>query len=246
MTVPEKWRQEYEIKVYESDALGRANLPSLCDYFQDMAWRHYTNVEKALGALLAPKQIWMMVRLEINIERLPKWQDVLEIETWSRGIERMMAYRDFTMEKKDGTRFAAGTSTWVVMDTNTGRIARLNNLAQKWPSVPGRSSIGKSADKVEDLNNPVFGKPFEVRYSDMDVNRHVNNVEYIKWMFDAPGMEFLESHTIKRAVINFMDEAKAGEEVKAGFEKASETSLKCTVLRLNDGREVSRGLFEFV
>ena len=134
MDAPELWKQKYEIKVYESDALGRSSFPALCDYIQDMAWRHYTNVEKALGNLLPSGQVWLMTRLEVEVINLPKWQDIIEVETWSRGIEKFYAFRDFVITGNDGKEAAKGTTTWVVLDTVNNKIARLTELASKWPS----------------------------------------------------------------------------------------------------------------
>ena len=219
MESPAFWKQKYEVKVYESDALGRLFFPAMCDYFQDMAWSHYNRVEKALGNLLAPGQFWLMTRLEVEILKLPSWQDVIEVETWSRGIEKFYAYRDFIVTGADGRTSAKATTTWVVLDTVSNKIARLTELAQKWPSRSEVTSLNRNAEKVEEPAAPVYGADYNVQYSDMDLNRHVNNVKYIKWMFDAAGIEFLEKHTVEKAVINFIDETRAGDAVKIGVEK---------------------------
>jgi medium-chain acyl-[acyl-carrier-protein] hydrolase len=242
---PAFWKQKYEIKVYESDAIGRLSFPAMCDYFQDMAWRHYNYVEKALGNLLAPGQFWLMTRLEVEILKLPAWQDVIEVETWSRGIEKFYAYRDFIVTGSDGQPVAKGTTTWVVLDTVNKKISRLTELAQKWPSRSDASSLNRNADKLDAPVNPEYGAEYTVQYSDMDVNRHVNNVKYIKWMFDAAGMEFLEKHTVEKAVINFIDETRAGDVVKTGVGKREGLEISCNVLKVGGARDASRAKFYF-
>jgi acyl-ACP thioesterase len=245
MNAPELWKQKYEIKVYESDALGRSSFPALCDYIQDMAWCHYNNVEKALGSLLPPGQVWLMTRLEVEVIDLPKWQDIIEVETWSRGIDKFYAYRDFIITGNDGKEAAKGTTTWVVLDTVNNKIARLTELASRWPSRTGVSSLGRDAEKVDQLKNPKYGPEYNVQYSDMDVNRHVNNVKYVKWMLDSAGMEYLEKHKIKKGIINFIDETRAGDVIKTGIERLNELEIHCSVLKNNANKDASRARFYF-
>ncbi|MGD0565913.1 MAG: acyl-ACP thioesterase domain-containing protein [Candidatus Goldiibacteriota bacterium] len=245
MDAPELWKQKYEIKVYESDALGRSSFPALCDYIQDMAWRHYTNVEKALGNLLPSGQVWLMTRLEVEVINLPKWQDIIEVETWSRGIEKFYAFRDFVITGNDGKEAAKGTTTWVVLDTVNNKIARLTELASKWPSRAFVSSLGRDAEKIEQLTAPAYGPEYNVQYSDMDVNRHVNNVKYVKWMFDAAGMEYLEKHTVKKGIINFIDETRAGDVVKTGIVRANDLEICCSVIKNGSSKDASRAKFYF-
>lgn len=245
MEAPAFWKQKYEIKVYESDALGRSSFPAMCDYFQDMAWLHYNNVEKALGSLLTQGQFWLMTRLEVEIAAMPAWQDVIEIETWSRGIEKYYAYRDFIVTGADGKTAARATTTWVVLDTINKKISRLTELGLKWPSRSDVSSLGRNAEKLEVAGKTGYGPDYTVRYGDMDVNRHVNNVKYIKWMFDAPGMEYIEAHTLKKAVINFIDETRAGDIVRTGMERTGDLEIACSVFKNGADREACRAKFYF-
>jgi len=186
-----------------------------------------------------------MARLEIEFSMLPRWQDTIEVETWSRGIEKLYAFRDFIMTSADGIAVVKGSATWVVLDTASMKIIRLNDISRDFPSEPQISALGKSADKVNNLTTPLYGKPFEIKYSDMDVNRHVNNVQYIKWMYDRLGRETLEARAPQRCIINFIDESMAGEEVKSGMEKVSDTEYNCNVVRLRDEKELCRAKFIF-
>jgi medium-chain acyl-[acyl-carrier-protein] hydrolase len=89
---PKIWKDTYNIKVYEADAKGRANVTALANYFQNSAWNHYNNMEKILGKLLPPGCIWLMIRLEMQINSIPKWSEDVSMETWSRGIEKLSAW----------------------------------------------------------------------------------------------------------------------------------------------------------
>jgi len=245
--VPREWKEKYEVKVYESDNLERGGLVTLFNYFQNTAWSHYSRVDKVLGPFLAKNQIWAMTRVEIHLTRPARWQEVVEVETWSRGIEKLMAFRDFVISDSHGEKIAAGTATWVVLDLESKRIQRLTALTEKWPSKPGVLSIGKSAEKVDSPANPAYGEAFRVQYSDMDLNRHVNSSRYVQWMLDSFGREFLERNEVGRAEINFLDEAMPGDEIYTGREQVSDTPpvFLANVSRKGDSREICRARFAF-
>lgn len=246
-SVPGEWKDTYDVKVYESDNLERGGLITLFNYFQNSAWGHYSRVDKVLGPFLSRSQIWAMTRAEIRLERPARWQEVVELTTWSRGIEKMMAFRDFIISGANGERIAAGTATWVVLDLEEKRIQRLSDIAAKWPSKPDTFSINKNAEKVDPPLNPEYDETFRVRYSDMDLNHHVNSSRYIQWMLDSFGREFLEKNELKKAEINFLDEAMPGDEVFTGREKISGTPLilVANVTRKGGNREVCRARFTF-
>jgi acyl-ACP thioesterase len=238
--IPVIWRDEYRINVYEADALGRVSIPSLCDYCQDAASRHYFAVDAMIGPLLLPSQIWALTRLELEISDLPAWGGTIEVETWSRGIGKASAYREFILRLKNGAEAARGTTSWVVLDRGTMRLARLETMAGRWPSQLGRLALGRDAAKVGELTAPEPGKPFQVRYGDIDVNRHVNSVRYIRWTMDALGGELLESRRVRGIAVNFLDEALPGDEVLTASESISGSEYRCGVIRTKDSKTVCR------
>ncbi len=245
--VPSEWKERYDIKVYESDSLQRGGIVTIFNYFQNTAWIHYSRVDTARGPFLSGNQIWAMTRVEIHLERTPRWQEVVEVETWSRGMDRLMAFRDFVVRDTQERRIASGAATWVILDLETRRIQPLSGIAGRWPSKPGVLAINKNAEKVESAANPAFDEPFRVRYSDMDVNHHVNSARYIQWMLDSLGSEFLQSHETRKAEVNYMDEAMPGDEVYTGKELISGEPpvFLLNVLRKGDGKEICRARIAF-
>jgi len=239
-TAPAAWKEKYTVKVYEADNLGRAGIVPLFDYFQDIAWCHYSRVEAARGRFLTKSQIWAMTRVEVRLERPAVWKEELELETWSRGIEKLTAYRDFIIRDKEGLTIGAGTSTWVVLDLDTKKIQRLGSIAAKWPSQLEKSSINKNADKVLTPEKPRYSGSFKVSYSDMDVNQHVNSGRYIQWMLDDFGREFLEKNAVKIIKVNYADEAMPGDELVAGREDKGNGSWLVHIMRKDSVKEVCR------
>jgi acyl-ACP thioesterase len=70
--------------------------------------------------------------------------------------------------------------------------------------LPPKLAIG---DELE----PVDGRV--ARYSDLDVNRHVNNARYVDWIFDAVPPPDEASVAFSNLAVQFSGEARFGETV---------------------------------
>jgi len=238
------WQDRYDIKVYEADALGRAGMTAIANYVQNSAARHYTFLDRERGPFLPVNFIWAMSRLELQILHVPRWPDEVTLETWSRGVDRISAVREFRLLDKAGDAAVLGTSLWVVIDENR-RLQRLNGLSPEWPSLPDRTFINRTPDKVQELKNPSQGASFKAVYSDLDLNRHVNNVKYLEWMIDSYSQQLLESRDVRRVEVNFLDSAATGDDIVVGTERLSDSVYLNNVIRLRDSRELCRVRLEF-
>lgn len=64
---------------------------------------------------------------------------------------------------------------------------------------------------------------FEIRYDDIDVNKHANNCNYIIWAFEPLGFDFRSSHYLKALDIVFKKEIKYGSKILSQIEFESDT-----------------------
>ena len=70
------------------------------------------------------------------------------------------------------------------------------------------NSKGDTAIRTLKLDEAV-GEPidkFKIKYSDIDINRHVNTLNYITWMVNCFSPDEHTSNIIKRFDVNFMNE----------------------------------------
>jgi acyl-ACP thioesterase len=52
---------------------------------------------------------------------------------------------------------------------------------------------------------------FTVKYSEIDVNGHVNSLNYVQWLSDCFSLDFYQEHYIRRFEINFLKEITYGD-----------------------------------
>ena len=70
-----------------------------------------------------------------------------------------------------------------------------------------------------------------VRYSDLDVNGHMNNCRYMDWVSDTLPGSFHGSHRVSEFTVNYLSEAREGEELRLQFQLADGPCLGVDALR---------------
>ena len=70
-----------------------------------------------------------------------------------------------------------------------------------------------SFEKIHPLERIDYAEEFKVRYDDIDVNQHVNNMNYIVWAFEALPKEFKDKYKIKTLDMLYKKEIQYGNTV---------------------------------
>ncbi len=238
-------KESHAIKVFETDVHIRATFPAIYNYFQEAAYNHAAQVDLRLGKVLPDNNVWMLSRMEVEADAFPEAGARIDIETWSRGVDRLFFIRDFVIRGDDGTTLMRGVTAWVVVDAVTRRVSRPGEAAKRWPGHVDRKALDHTPDK---LPGPATGVPsysLRVRYSHLDRNHHVNNGTYIEWILDGYPMEMHDRSQVKRIEINFLAEALYGDTLNIVTQEVSGGVYLNSVVRESDGRELCRGRVEW-
>ena len=130
---------------------------------------------------------WVLCRTYYDVRRLPVDYEEVTIRTWSRGTDGLYAWRDFEMTDKDGTVIVASTTSWVIIDTDARHVVRLGAIVEGFEHHPVKAtdldSLGRIRFPKGEEGDLVVAHQ-QVRQSMLDHTQHVNNAEYIKWIFD--------------------------------------------------------------
>jgi acyl-ACP thioesterase len=137
------------------------------------------------------------------------------VETWPSGLNRLYATRVFVLRDREERVLARGTSAWLVIDTERRRPVRppasLDDL-----ELPDRPSpIDDEGPDPEAPERVDAERTFRVRYHDLDLNRHVNNVRYLEWALETLPLDVLDEHTCRSVALKFEAETNHGDPVRA-------------------------------
>ena len=242
--VPSTWKEQRLIESFDVDTLGRLRPQTLFAYLLNSAWNHVKGANYGHDELSARNLMWVLIKVQIVIKRLPKWGEQIAIETWGKRRVRLYALRDFAIASGTGEKLVSATSSWMILDRTSGRPQRFDQRTDSFPWQPGKDEIETNLEKVQELNKGKELARFRVLFSDIDVNRHVNSAKYLQWMIDSHSYEYLEATEAGSIELSFLSEALPKDEVTVLSEGTEDQEL-CSVRRTGDGKELCRARFEW-
>ena len=243
-TEPRVWRQNWAVRSYEVDFRQRATLEAICRCFLDAAWNHAEQLGFGYGHLAKQGLLWVLVRLLVRIERYPLWSEQARLSTWPRGLGGAFALRDFELVDPAGTQLAAGASSWLVLDAATRRPQRIDKLPFRVPNLATRPAAGREPKKLPNLRVGQGALTTAARYSDIDVNEHVNSARYLGWLLDSYSPTFHRAHKVRSLEVNYVTETKWGDSVSVVSDQRSATEFSHWIVKA-DQSEVCRAELEW-
>ena len=236
------YTQNYTIRSYEVDAAGNLSVSSIFNLLQDSASGHALDLGVSVPQLLAENYTWVLSRMVLKVSHYPVWQDTVQIQTWPSGMQGAFALRDFEIRDRNKQSMGCATSAWIVMDTEKRRPVRPTMFAELLKPAQEASILDYVLKKLPVQNGDYVEKRFSVRYSDLDINQHVNNVSYIEWLLESIPIFGDKTRRLSELEINFLGEAFQGDQVLARCfsNHQDKTIFSHGIIRESDGRELIR------
>jgi acyl-ACP thioesterase len=231
-------RESFTIRSYEVDAKGKASVPAICNYLQEVAGNHATKLGVAVDQLFKNNMTWVLSRLHVKIERFPFWREKINIETWPSGKKGKFATRDFLIFDQSKNKIVQGTSSWMIIDLKQLKPIAMPEFMNEI-GIPERPrAIYDPFLKLPLPENPDYEARFDVRINDLDINQHVNNVKYIEWALESIPIEEWQSKRLTEMEISFRSETKYGERINV-FTEHNQNSYLHSIVSDNDQRNLA-------
>lgn len=219
MNYPEDFQftREFEVGSFQVHPDGEIRMFSLADLLQEIAWRHADSEDFGRN-LLENKQMWVLSRFEIQVYSFPKWGDKIHVFTGGRGAEKLFAFREFMVWDSRQNVIARAMSSWLLLHTETKRIQKPESVLPPELFDPNKKPRWQP-EKLTARGQRIGGQEIIVQYSDLDLNHHVNNTSYIRWVENALSALGLK---VKEISINYLSECHAGDTIHLSVSKLEE------------------------
>ena len=231
----------YKVRTYETDPFHQVKITTLCDYFQETAGLHATLLGLGMDDLAKENKAWVLSHLYLTLDKYPSSGETVTIETWPIGMQRLFTKRDFLVKNAHGEILCRAASFWLLIDLNTRRPLRFSFPNHDAPD-PRRHALDVSPEKLE--ISPSIDPTYhhKIAYSDLDINKHVNNVKYMEWIVNAMMQDTWETLLIKEFHVQFLSEAFPGQEmeIQTGILNENEQTYSVKVMHTADGKEICR------
>ncbi|MFH0878201.1 MAG: acyl-ACP thioesterase domain-containing protein [Lentisphaerota bacterium] len=234
--------ETYTVRAYEVGPQGTSSLQTICNYLQEAAGHHARLLGVGIEDLLKQDLTWVLSRLHVQVLRFPSWREELSLLTWPSQINRLFACRDFELFDASSQRIAIATSAWLMLNTQTGRPVSIPERIATFHPKKRTRALEDDFDKLPALQTVEAEHRFSVRLSDLDMNRHVNNVNYIEWAVESVPESLWSARHIRSFEIAFRAAGQYGDTVIAqsqAEEKDGRVTCLHRLLRESDGKEMA-------
>ena len=233
---------------FHCDFQGRLMMGHLGNHMLNAADFHSTDRGFGMKYLNTIQKTWVLSRLAIEMEEMPRQYDRFSVETWVESAMRFFTQRNFRVVGEDGRCFGYGRSVWAMIDTETRQPADLlavnDGSLVNWIEKEKECPIAKGG-RVKMSNEAELVRTIDTYYNDVDINGHINSVKYIEHVVDLWDLEWHRQHRIKRLEIAYVAEAHQGDQLSFYREQTGEGEY-CVRICRSDGTEVVRCMVVFV
>lgn len=122
-------------------------------------------------------------------------------------------FRETVLLDGEGNLLAENQTAWALLDFETGRPLRSSSFRHELPALGGEWTpfVDPSRIRISEAQEPCGGR--EVRLSDLDVNRHMNNTVYADAALDCFPEEVLCSAGVDTMLLRYQYQARLGETI---------------------------------
>lgn len=208
------FRLENRIPAYYVSLNGQTKFYTLASMLLESAASHAALFGFGYHDMIRDKVYWVLSRFHVIMHSYPMMDEPVIVETWPKGANKLFFIRDYCMLSADNRILASATTAWLILDGNTGKPKKIEDSSDLHDfHAENLHAIEPVPDKLPVIPDPDRRKSVVARYSDLDINKHVNAIKYIEWIQDCYDEEIYRSENVKEFQINYQAETRFGEEV---------------------------------
>ena len=223
------YERNFAVTAADTDRHGRLKPSHILMMLQEVAGDHSALLGTDRDSLMRKDLFWAVIRHRVQITRLPGSGEKLTVQTWPMPTTRTAYPRSTVAYDAEGRECFRGISLWVLMDAQSramvlpgkSGVTVSGMLTGSELAVPGSMALQNAGQKAERI----------VRYTDLDVNGHMNNCRYLDWVADTLPGSFHGAHAVSEFTVNYLSEAREGENLELHYQLTDGPCLGVDALR---------------
>ena len=235
-------RYNFLAEPFHCDLNNNLFIGHLGNHLLNAADFHSSDRGYGMAYLNTIHRTWVLSRLVIELNQIPKAYEKFIVETWIDSAMRYFTSRNFKITNNDGRIVGYGKSIWAMIDTETRqpsdilsvREGLINEYVDKDYPCP---IVKPSRVKIDD--NAELVRTIETHYNDVDINGHINSIKYIEHVLNLWDLDWYREHQIKRFEIAYTSESHQGDSLSfyrtSSTDEENQYNLKIT--RSKSGQE---------
>ena len=236
MSLITKYTEQIKIYNHYTNYKGRLFIKTLCDLFNDVAEVQTEKLGVDVDTLNKQGQTWMLHRLHIQVFKMPHKDEVVMIETWPSGVDRLFALRDYRMMRQDGEVLVNATSEWMLIDLKRRRPLRQTEKVVEM-STSHRIEKLMMTFLLQEEDRTVQMKDvrlFTATFDNIDFNGHVTQASYMRWLTNSLPFDFLKNHIMMEVEVVYEHEIMPDSTIQSFYKIEQEVKEVKIVHQIKD------------
>lgn len=157
---------------------------------------------------------WVFTKSKFKFFRRPDWREVIEASTFPVMNAGMRTNVNTILKDEQGETLLTANQEACVLDLVKHRPVPLSKLPYPKEDLPEKV-FTEDFEKF-DFDDSVYKENYEqiIRYSNLDMSHHLNNIEYIKFALNAFSEDFLLSNEVDELEVHYTGESKENQILK--------------------------------
>ncbi len=198
------YETEYRMRTNDFTCYDHLSPTSILDTCQDIAGTHAALLQMGFDDMYKRGYYWVVFREKITILGTVKQGSSIKAITWPEVKKGVSFVRNYKLVDEEGSVIAVGSSVWCLINTTTRRLERARDV--NYDGEIHEEIIYPEIKKLEDHNLPVSQINYQVKFTDLDHNKHMNNSKYMDVFLDI--LDLKASEIITDVQLDFIHEAK--------------------------------------
>lgn len=231
---------QFVAEPFHVDFTEKLTMGVLGNHLLNCAGFHAAERGFGIATLNENHYTWVLSRLAVEMEEMPRAYEKFSIQTWIENVYKLFTDRNFAILNEEGRTIGYARSIWAMISMESRKPADL--LALHGGGITDYTCnkecpIAK-AGRVKVTESSLCGE-YQTRYSDIDINGHVNSIKYIEHVLDLFPLEMFREKSLRRFEMAYVAESYYGDKLSFYREQVSENEYDIEIKK-NDTEVVVR------
>ena len=216
--IPVVTARDYNIHYYEVDIKKKAYITTIINYLGDMAMYQSEILGVGIDYLKENNMAWMLYKWDITMDSYPLLNETIKVQTSAYSFKKFYGYRKHEIIDAKGNKIGHANSVWFLINMNRRRPMKIMEGMYEVYGIDENNNTDIEIENIPPISEVHIEKSFEVRYSDIDTNMHVNNVKYVAWALETVPKDVVLNYELKNIKATYEKETTYGETITVSTE----------------------------
>ncbi len=199
----------YQEKIYvtsnDVDSYLDTKLGAIFRYLQQVSTNHAELIGLGKKDTVDKGMFWVITRMKVVIHCMPKMHETINVCTHPGDMIMFLFPRFYQIYSESGELLVEASAVWVLLDSITHK-AKMKPFGDNFTFKGEKDEKDLPLPEKVEIAETSLLESRKVRYSDTDLNGHLNNTKYIDYIVDAHDSNFYKKYKFKEICINYEKE----------------------------------------